>query len=744
MGNGQNALSQLLGIPDPDDDGSAEFGIYIGSGDLTGTALAEEVDDNAPPSIDELTEKIRVEVHRFLADLHDNILSPARFDEAAELIRRMYYTVGFFTEHMSRVEGKHYDLSCQQACQLHFPDGEYKTASNTNSIEENDVSVSWGEYSQKLVSDFKHCLRACDWVGLSMDHLLARYEVQCFEVGRRAYMHHHRLVYGEDTHKPEYYEDRKRYEKFYYFFLEEANQLLSSMKEKYAPVYEGLGLAEGEQLEIVDYRNFLSAFKSLNFDKKPRFAKTFAPTLEDYRTHIGRYLPTMAFEIGEHIDASSQERRLEPFGAYIPEKSRRMHTYITGKSGSGKTELLKSILHAYVTRPGYGSVVLLDPHGDVAEQVAEWKEFAVSDQLIYVDPYLKYGACPVINPFQLRQREDPQEQEHAVSLATSQFVGVFRELMKSESAPITSQMKTLLEPCISTVIRRSGTMADLQRFMVDTENADLIRSGLRSPNRAHRNFFKTGFGWDKYSQTKTSLYTKMQSLFNSEAFYNLVVGESTIDLEDVLNRKKVVVFNLSRGVMGEEASDAFGRFIVGMILSLGLQRQRVTENDRVPVHAFIDECQHYVSDSLEGILTECRKYKIYLTLAQQIVGQSMNTQMKRIVLGGGVDVKIAGMNEPSSLNAYARATGAHREDLDRLGVGQFYVKCGNQRAYPFTAPDTLLGRKNKMTRSEWEAVKQGQIEKYYRSTQHDPGEEDQAGGPTPREEKRAPKYTRFD
>ena len=72
----------------------------------------------------------------------------------------------------------------------------------------------------------------------------------------------------------------------------------------------------------------------------------------------------------------------------MPERDRQRHTYVLGKSGSGKSELLKLLVYGYLRKPGSATVVVIDPHGDLAEEIARFKEHRKSDRLIYIDPYL--------------------------------------------------------------------------------------------------------------------------------------------------------------------------------------------------------------------------------------------------------------------------------------------------------------------------------------------------------------------
>lgn len=394
--------------------------------------------------------------------------------------------------------------------------------------------------------------------------------------------------------------------------------------------------------------------------------------------------------------------------ALINERDRMRHTYITGGSGSGKSELIKILVHAYLQRKDYCTTIVLDPHGDLSQEIAEWKEcYSVGGEspLVYIDPFLKEGYTPVINPFQIENKSDL-----AIDLAAQELTGVFKELLKG--TPVTLQMETLLIPCVSTILRIGGTLEDLQTLMNDERNQKLLKIAQQSPNPAHRRFFQEAFLRDNYTVTKNSIYTKIQSLLNSTVFYNLIVGKSTINLYELINSKKLIVFNLAKGQLGSDASDAFGRFIIATIQSLALQRAGTRKQDRVPIHLFIDEVHNYISPSIERILTEARKYGLFLTMANQIMGQ-METKIKRIILGNTA-VKLTGKNSYDTLNTMAKESGVKLEDLQRLTTGEFILSAESREPMKVKVPSHLIASRNAMTAAQWQKTTQSQIQRFYR------------------------------
>jgi hypothetical protein len=396
---------------------------------------------------------------------------------------------------------------------------------------------------------------------------------------------------------------------------------------------------------------------------------------------------------------------------FFSEKDFERHAYITGMTGSGKSELLKFLIYQLLYRriPFFRlfknfllerinprkSIFIIDPHGDLAHQVYVWQEnrYILKEaenpplKIVYFDPFLCKNKKPVLNPFDIKDKS-----EETIDLVSQELARVFQELIKDSKLSL--QMETLLIPCIATLLRRkNSTLRDLQRFMNDELNKDLVEEGLKSPNPAHREFFKNAFYSKHYTPTKQSIYTKIQSLLNSKAFHDITVGKSTIDLEDLMNSNALVIFNLSKGKLGTDTSEALGRMIIALLTSFAFKRANIPESRRQRTFVFIDEFHNYIGKSLEVILTESRKYKLFLILAQQFLGQGMNNQLRNAILSNTY-LKFIGMNALNTLKAFSQETGINLEDLQGLKQGEFFVKKGTGNHFKIKVPSYLLGYSN--------------------------------------------------
>lgn len=387
---------------------------------------------------------------------------------------------------------------------------------------------------------------------------------------------------------------------------------------------------------------------------------------------------------------------------YIPVADCRRNVYVVGKSGSGKSELLKTLFYKlqYNSQTKHdASLVLLDPHGDVAEELKAVDLNKNSDRLLYIDPYMQSGKTPIFNPLDLVDRS-----EESVEIHSQQIVKVFKEIL--QNVQLSNQMEALLKPCVTTLLFEGNmSLIDLYRFMDDNQNADLVAMGEESPIPMHRDFFKSQFRNPTFEKTKASISVKIQSLLNTSTFYNLATGYSTVDLEAAMNAGKVIIFNLSKGRMGEEASDAFGRFVIANIQSIALRRVNQKKADRVPTYVFIDECQNYITESIRVMLAETRKYGVHLVLANQYVTQ-LGTRTQQAILSNTA-VKIAGKNDVDTFKRIAPNMELKISDLQTLPKYHFYIKSGDKAPALYASNDLLIkNEKHQLTKSELAALDQ--------------------------------------
>lgn len=435
-------------------------------------------------------------------------------------------------------------------------------------------------------------------------------------------------------------------------------------------------------------------------ERHRRIVSAYQNSLRGYVEYMGDALGLGAAEDPQSFFFAT------PRSLPIRESDRKLHSYLTGGTGTGKSENIKTLIHHYLTADTKTALVVIDPHGKLAREIARFKENQDGRRLVYIKPDLKAGITPTLNPLQLKNRSD-----EAITVQTEEVISVFRELIGSGegAAKFTTQMEVLLYPCIYTLIQMGGkTLQDLLRFMDPEQAKPYIDYALRNlDNPSHLDFFERIYGQDSYNPTRLAVSTRLQSIFHSHPVARFLIGDSTIDLETLVEDRALIVFDL--GDLGEMSREAIGRFVVATVQSYARRRRAGSKS----IHLFIDEAHQFISPSLGRIMKESRKFGLYATLAQQIYGEGMSPKMKEIV-SGNTAVKITARNADKSLRTFAANTGTDLELLKSLKKYEYLIQSGDSLPVKYKLSAKTLGNKNAMSAEEWKTVLNDQIERFYK------------------------------
>jgi len=400
---------------------------------------------------------------------------------------------------------------------------------------------------------------------------------------------------------------------------------------------------------------------------------------------------------------------LYKLNSYSPIQSFKKHGYIVASSWSGKSEFIKLLVYREIKkRKVSNSVIVIDPHGDLVEEIARLKILnkpRFSNRLVYIDPSLSQDHSPSINPFQLKIKS-----EKNISLMTQELKSIMTVLL--QKATTTNQMDALLSPCIATLLRRpNSSFADLQRFMDDKNNSDLVELWKASPNPHHRSLFQHQFQSSLYSATKHGIYTRVQVLLNDPVFQNLISHRTSFELKKLINQKKIILFKLSLWESGSESVQSYGRFIVGWLRIIAFQRSSIPSQFRVPTYLIIDEFQNFISEDIEKALTQLRKYGLHLILSNQYVGQAVSSSLQKALFASWV--KVVGKNDRKSLNVISNELDIPVSSLKNLRIWEFYIQSGIRRAIKVKTPKLLLKDNQAMPERDWWDFKNKNLKQYY-------------------------------
>lgn len=297
------------------------------------------------------------------------------------------------------------------------------------------------------------------------------------------------------------------------------------------------------------------------------------------------------------------------FGIKRDDRTRHMH--IIGKTGMGKTSLLLNMAVSDI-RSGDG-FAFVDPHGDIADALLDYiPEHRVKD-VIYFNPQdLDY-------PIAFNVLGDvPENQRHIVS---DGLVGVFKKIWADSWGP---RLEYILRNTILTLLEsEESTLLDIMRILVDKNFRANIVYKMNDP--VLKQFWLNEFdGYtDKLLVEAISPIQNKVGQFTSSPLIRNIIGQakSSFNLREIMDQKKILIMNLSKGAVGEGGAQLLGAMMITKMQLAAMSRVDIPEEDRKDFYAYIDEFQNFSTDSFAEILSEARKYRLSLILAHQYVEQ---------------------------------------------------------------------------------------------------------------------------
>ncbi len=306
----------------------------------------------------------------------------------------------------------------------------------------------------------------------------------------------------------------------------------------------------------------------------------------------------------------------------IKNDDRRRHMYLIGKTGMGKSTILENmIISDIVAGRGVGVV---DPHGDLAEKIIEYIPDSRIKDVVYFNP----SDIDFPIAFNVVEQVDP----HLRHLVASGLIGVFQKLWADSWGP---RLEYILRNAILAILDFPGsTLLGVVRMLSDKAFRKKVVSNITDP--VVKSFWEKEFASyaDKFASEAVSPIQNKVGQFLSSAFMRNIVGQikSTIDLREIMDNRKILIMNLSKGRIGEDNSALLGAMMITKIQLAAMSRVDIPEQDRQDFYLYIDEFQNFSTDSFANILSEARKYRLDLTLAHQYIEQLGDT-VKAAVFG---------------------------------------------------------------------------------------------------------------
>jgi len=338
-------------------------------------------------------------------------------------------------------------------------------------------------------------------------------------------------------------------------------------------------------------------------------------------------IPTEGITLGENVYRGvKQEIR-------IKRADRRRHTYIIGKSGVGKSVLLANMAIQDIQN-GEG-VCVLDPHGDLIQDILDRIPPERAEDVIIFSP------GDLERPLALNLLDYDERYPEQKSFVINEMIGIFDKLydLKATGGPMFEQYMRNAMLLIMDDPESGSTLMEIPKVLADEEFRRLKLS--RCKNQTVVDFWRKEAekaGGEAALANIVPYITSKLTSFISNDMMRPIIGQqkSAFNLREIMDKQKILLIELPKGVVGEMNAYLLGMILVGKILMAALSRTDIPSETRKDFYLYIDEFQNFTTNSICQILSEARKYALNLVIAHQYIGQltkNNNTEIKDAVFG---------------------------------------------------------------------------------------------------------------
>jgi len=348
----------------------------------------------------------------------------------------------------------------------------------------------------------------------------------------------------------------------------------------------------------------------------------------------------------------------------IKREDRRRHIYTVGKSGVGKSKFLELLIRQDIAY-GHG-VCLIDPHGDLIENILDFIPEERIGDVVVIDPSdinFPVSFNPLLNVV--------PELKHQVAQ------GLIEVLEKQFGANWTPRLEHVFRFTVLALLDYpEATMRGMIMMLTDRHYRQKVTDYIEDD--MVKRFWAVEFAdWSEKFDTEAiiPLVNKLSQFLSNPMLRNIFGQKGNkIDLDDIINSKKILLINLAKGKLGEENSSFFGSMFITKLYQTGMSRASMKEEDREDFYFYIDEFQNLVTTTFENLFAESRKYGFCITVAHQYIAQLL-PQVMATVLGniGTIVVFRVGGDDAEKLAAEMKPV-FQAEDMINLGIREFYIK----------------------------------------------------------------------
>ncbi|MFH1827203.1 MAG: DUF87 domain-containing protein [bacterium] len=311
---------------------------------------------------------------------------------------------------------------------------------------------------------------------------------------------------------------------------------------------------------------------------------------------------------------------------YMDDEDRRRHLYIIGKTGTGKSFLLQNMAVQDI-KEGKG-VCVIDPHGDLIDEIVKFIPPERAEDVIYFDP------SEVSRPMGLNLLEaQTEDQRHFL---TTSIINLMYKLYDPQRTGIIGpRFEHAVRNAMLTVMYDEGaTFVEVVRVLTDAKYVQELLPKVKDP-------IVKRYWTDQIAQTSDFhksevldyIVSKFGRFVTNRTMRNIIgQSKSSFDFRKVMDEGKILLINLSKGKLGEENSNFLGLVLIPKILVAAMSRQEIPEETRKDFFLYVDEFQNFATPDFATILSEARKYHLSLIVANQFIGQ-VEEEVKNAVFG---------------------------------------------------------------------------------------------------------------
>ncbi len=348
---------------------------------------------------------------------------------------------------------------------------------------------------------------------------------------------------------------------------------------------------------------------------------------------FGRVKPEEVSFVGRKNYVAALEEQKFIFG--FKRVDRRRHAYIIGKSGVGTSKFLELLVRQDVTF-GHG-LCLMDPHGDVIEEILHYIPEERIEDVILIDPAdFEYPVS--FNPL---ANIDPNFKHQLTQ-------GLIEVMEKQFGANWTPRLEHVFRfTTLALLDYPHGTMRGMISMLTDRNYRQKVIEYIEDD--MVKRFWAIEFAdWSEKFDTDAiiPLVNKLGQFLSDPLLRNIFgQKENKIDLEQAMAEKRIILINLSKGRIGEENSSFFGSMFITKIKQAGMARARLPEKERHDFYLYVDEFQNLVTETFENLLSEARKYGLCLTVAHQYMQQLLPRVQAAVIGNTGTIVVLSVVGE---------------------------------------------------------------------------------------------------